>query len=84
MMSTYVGTFYTTGGFATDAYSPKKPKLCMFKQEWIQHYADLILRFWLRWQIPLGVARDYREQVKEDLAEFYDEPLKKTFIEATY
>lgn len=85
-MSTCVETLCTTGGFGTDAYSPmkRKPKLCMFKEEWIQHYAEQALRFWLQWQTPLGVARDYMEQIKEDLAKFYDEPLKKMFIEATY
>lgn len=83
-MITGVETFCTTGGFGTHAYSPKKPKLCMFKEEWIQHYAVRILRLWLQWQTPLGVARDYVEQLKKDLAEFYDEPLKKMFIEAAY
>ena len=83
-MSTCVERFCTIGGLGTYVNSPEKPGLHLFKEEWIRHYADRIIRFWLRWQTPLGVAWNYVEQVKKDLAEFYDEPLKKKFIEATY
>jgi hypothetical protein len=56
----------------------------MDKKEWIQHYADRMLKLWLTWQTPLGVAREFVEQLKLNLEEFYSEPLKKMFIEATY
>ena len=54
------------------------------KKKWIQHYANRMLRLWLTWQTPLGVAREFAEQLKLNLEEFYSEPLKKMFIEATY
>ena len=56
----------------------------MCKEDWIQHYADRMLGLWQAWQTRLGVARDYLEQLKADLAELYEEPLKRMFIEATY
>lgn len=85
-MSTCVKTICTTDGFSTEVYSSKepKPKFCIYKEQWTQHYAGRILKLWLQWQTPLGVARNYVDQLKEDLAEFYDEPLKKMFIEAAY
>ena len=54
------------------------------KDEWIQHYAKRIYSFWFQWQTPLGIAYKYVEQIKKDLMKFYDDPLKRTFIEATY
>jgi len=67
-----------------DAHKPEKSQCHMCKEEWIQHYADRMLRLWLAWQTRLGVARDYVEQLKANLAELYEEPLKKVFIEKTY
>ena len=43
-----------------------------------------MLKLWLRWQSPLGIARTYIEQIEKDLAKYYDEPLKRIFIEKTY
>ncbi|UCC23149.1 MAG: hypothetical protein JSW23_03580 [Planctomycetota bacterium] len=60
------------------------PKPPISKTEWIQHYANRILTLWLTWQTPLGVDLDFAEQLKLNLEEFYSEPLKKMFIEATY
>ena len=60
----------------------KKTKLT--KDEWIQHHAKRIHSFWLQWQTPLGVANRYVEKIKRDLAEFYDDSLKRAFIETTY
>lgn len=54
------------------------------KKEWIQKYASKIYKQWLLWQGPLGVASDYIEQVKKDLDEFYQDPLKKMLIEGSY
>ncbi|MFC1635816.1 hypothetical protein ACFL5Z_13335 [Planctomycetota bacterium] len=54
------------------------------KGEWIQDHAKRILRLWSQWQTPLGIACTYAEQIREDLAEFYDDPLKRMFIETTY
>ena len=54
------------------------------KQQWLQKYSRRLLGQWLQWQTPLGVARAYAERIKAELAEFYEDPLKRTFIEATY
>ena len=54
------------------------------KNEWAHHHATKIHAFWLQWQSPLGIAYNYIEQIKNDLMEFYDDPLKRTFIETTY
>ncbi len=54
------------------------------KQEWMDMYACRMLDVWQRWQSPLGVDSQYAEKLKEDLGEFYDDPLKKSLIEATY
>jgi len=54
------------------------------KKQWIQKYACRMLEIWKEIQGPLGVAENYIEQIKKDLAAFYDEPLKKMLIEATY
>lgn len=54
------------------------------KQRWIGKYSDRLLGQWLRWQTPLGVTHAYAARIKEDLVEFYEDPLKRMFIEATY
>lgn len=54
------------------------------KKKWIEKYSLRLLKLWLRWQTPLGVASTYTQQIEKDLAKFYDEPLKRIFIETTY
>ena len=54
------------------------------KDKWLQKYSHQLLRFWLQRQTPFGVACDYTAQIEEDLAEFYEDPLKRKFIETTY
>jgi hypothetical protein len=54
------------------------------KRKWLQKYSRRLLRHWLRWQTPLGVTAAYVGKIEADLARFYDEPLKRMFIEATY
>jgi hypothetical protein len=56
----------------------------MEREKWTQKYAVRILKVWLRWETPLGVAGAYISKIKGDLAEFYEDPLKRLFIEATY
>ena len=84
-MSTYTETALTER-CNTDSYHLTKRTLKppTDKKEWIQHYANRMLKLWLTWQTPLGVAREFVEQLKLNLEEFYGEPLKKMFIEATY
>jgi len=54
------------------------------KREWLQRYSRHLLDQWFKWQTPLGVALTYAAQIREDLAAFYEDPLKRTFIETTY
>jgi hypothetical protein len=62
----------------TDADSEAK------KQTWLRRYSRRLLGEWSRWETPLGVACDYADQIRKDMAGFYEDPLKRTFIEATY
>ena len=54
------------------------------KEEWLQKYASRILRIWSQWQTPFGVTSDYIVHIKTELANFYEDPLKKMFIESAY
>ena len=54
------------------------------KERWLQKYASRILMALSHWQTPLGVACAYTHKIKRDLGRFYDDPLKRMFIEATY
>lgn len=55
------------------------------KQDWIQEYAERILKAWQNWQGPLGQVDDsYIEQVKKELDSQFDDPLKRSLIETTY
>ena len=54
------------------------------KKKWLRKYSRQLLRLWLQRQTPLGVTRVYIGQIEEDLSKFYDEPLKRMFIETTY
>ena len=62
-----------------------KPKVDnIAKDKWLQKYSHQLLRLWLQRQTPFGVACTYTAQIKEDLGDFYEDPLKRTFIETTY
>ena len=54
------------------------------KQKWLQIYSHRLFSQWFQWQTPLGITYSYAEQIREDLAKFYEDPLKRMFIEATY
>ena len=54
------------------------------KERWLHKYATRILMVWSRRQTVLGVANAYTQKIKMDLERFYDDPLKRMFIEATY
>ena len=70
--------------FGTSSHDPKGPTPDTSKEKWLQHYASRILQLWSHWQTPLGVACAYTDKIKTDLGRFYDDPLKRMFIEATY
>ncbi len=54
------------------------------KDKWLQKYSHQILRLWLQRQTPFAITCTYTAQIEEDLDEFYEEPLKRKFIETTY
>ena len=67
------------------SFRKKLRRLDLRKEEWIQDYSMRILRLWQqKWGSPFRVARVYAEQIKAEIAQFYDDPLKRVFIERTY
>jgi hypothetical protein len=54
------------------------------REKWIHIYSLKLLKLWLQQQTPFEIACNYTAQIKEDLADFYEHPLKRRFIEATY
>ena len=54
------------------------------KTEWIQKYAPRIHRLYSQWQNPLGLAKSYVNQIKDDLEAYYDNPLKRMLVETSY
>jgi len=54
------------------------------KDKWLQKYSRRILRLWLQRQAHFGITCTYTTQIEEDLAGFYEDPLKRKFIETTY
>ena len=54
------------------------------KEQWLQKYSSRILQLWSQWQSSLGIASSYMVQIKTELAGYYDNPLKRMFIESTY
>ncbi|MHC4461865.1 MAG: hypothetical protein ACYS30_10595 [Planctomycetota bacterium] len=86
MMNRYAETVNVTSGRSNDSCNLGKPvpKPKMNKETWIEHYAGRMLKLWLQWQTPLGVSCDYVRQLEKDLANFYEKPLKRVFIETTY
>lgn len=68
----------------TGSHDSQRPTPDTTKEGWLQKYASRILMVWSRWQTPLGVAPAYTDRIKKDLARFYDDPLKRMFIEASY
>lgn len=85
-MSTHVETICKTKRYGTISHNSERAQteLDIGKEKWLQKYSRRLLRSWHQWQTPLGVASAYAEKIRDDLAEFYDDPLKRMFIEATY
>lgn len=86
IMSTYAEAGRVTQGSEAVLHCPQRTNADseIKKQEWLQEYSHRLLGQWLQWRTPLGVACAYAERIKAELAEFYEDPLKRTFIEATY
>ena len=56
----------------------------MSKSKWAQLYANRTLRFWSGWASPLGISCDLLAYLADSLAQFYNDPIKRTSIERTY
>ena len=61
-----------------------RPKAQQSKEDWVEYYANQMLRFLIAWGTCLGVSRQYLVPLRQELTESYEQPLKKSFIEATY
>lgn len=83
-MNTHIRTACCNEGPAARLNGPKTVVPDLEKDNWTQKHAVRILKLWLKWETPLGVARAYASKIRSDLAEFYEDPLKRMFIEATY
>jgi len=70
-----------------DAYffsDPKAMELPNDKEMWIKTYAVRILIRFRQGQTPLGAANIYLTRLKKDLEVFYDDPVRRLSIEASY
>jgi len=75
---------HSNNRFDTCSGDSRRPTPDTNKEQWLQKYASRILTVWSQWQTPLGVAPAYTDRIKKDLVRFYDDPLKRMFIETTY
>jgi hypothetical protein len=85
-MSMYGEKGCVTKGRGGSLSCPERARLKsdLGRVQWLQEYSRRLLGHWLQWQTPLGVALAYAEQIERDLAAFYEDPLKRLFIETTY
>ena len=83
-MNTQKETSHTDNSLDTSSHNYQESMRDTQKERWLQKYASRILMVWSHWQTPLGVAYTYTHKIKMDLGRFYDDPLKRMFIEATY
>jgi hypothetical protein len=84
MMSTQTETNCINRRSGADLHGSEEAVPVTSKEKWLQKYASRILMVWSHWQTPLGVPSTYMGRIKKDLARFYEDPLKRMFIEATY
>ncbi|MFC1636454.1 hypothetical protein ACFL5Z_16615 [Planctomycetota bacterium] len=77
-------TSHTDNSLDTNSHNHQESMRDTQKERWLQKYASRILMVWSHWQTPLGVAYANTHKIKMDLGRFYDDPLKRMFIEATY
>ena len=51
------------------------------KQQWVCEQAQRLLQNWRKQQSPFGIGPEFIRQLERDLAQFYEQPLIRTFIE---
>ncbi len=53
------------------------------KKKWAEKHARCLQHLFEQWQKPLGIdGEKYREHLRQELADYCDEPLLKSFIES--
>lgn len=63
---------------------PKVAEPPSAKETWIQKYAVRILIRFQQCQTPRGVANTCITRLKKDLEMFYDDPVKRFFVEVSF
>jgi len=54
------------------------------KQDWIDTYAGRIFKTWQSRQTPFAIDESYIEQLKKQLSDQFEDPLKRSLIETSY
>ncbi|MCD6394090.1 MAG: hypothetical protein J7M40_11350 [Planctomycetes bacterium] len=54
------------------------------RTQWARKYAQKILDLWQSQESPLGVDDAYAQQLEEQLLKYFDDPLMRDLIEASY
>jgi hypothetical protein len=54
------------------------------KIKWIQKYAERAFDSWQGCVHTIAVSEEYRQQLQLDLAQQYEDPLKRQFVEMTF
>jgi hypothetical protein len=54
------------------------------KRKWIKKYTDKAFHCWRGRVHAIAISQQYRRQIEIDLAQQYDNPLKRQFVEKTW
>ncbi len=54
------------------------------RTQWAQEYAQRMLNLWQSQESPLGVGDNYAQHLEEQLLQYFDNPLLRDLIEASY
>ena len=54
------------------------------KAKWVQKYSNRAFNCWRGRVHAIAISQQYRRQIKTDLAQHYDDPLRRQFVEMTW
>jgi hypothetical protein len=54
------------------------------KAKWVRKYSDRAFNCWRDRARAIAVSQQYRRQLKTDLSQHYDDPLRRQFVEMTW